>query len=341
MEIIKYKEIQTRKKHLISLSIYKMLDTYRPFDIYLDGFKKILPYLSTNQDIFDIRVYFENSCQKEVEPFITEYPKIEFYKFNYPKLRISNYHHGVFGKLIGYYPLFYDYYNYEYIYITDVLFAPKWYNLESIKFIIDNKIDTYFYSLPKGEEKNKISLPLVTKIKLDKSFIDNYLHDIVNEKYNQHINDMITDPNFVVSYNYDVKFPYGMDNYFINEIVYDKLCSGSVYVKIAFDLIRLIKGMFKTNQNKIYNLDKKSKDILDELKKLVEIKNNSDDKTIKGTIISLIVKFIDKYGRDDFLNLFEENQKKVIILFYKYIDKNIDKVNTNTLYELSYLEKLK
>jgi len=341
MEIIKFNEIKTRRKHLLSLSIYKMLDTYRPFEVYFDSFKKIISELSTKQTIFDIRVYFDYSCHKEIEPFIKEYPLIEFYKFNFPRLRISEYHHGVFGKLIGYYPIFQDYFNYEYIYVTDVLFEYKWYRFNDINFVLDNKINTYFYLLPKGEEKNKISLPLLTNIKINKLIFDSYITSIANGKYNDYIHKMLSEAKYSVTYNYDVKFPYGMDIYFINNIVYDNLYSGSVYARISYDLLRFISLLFKANYTKIYNLPKRSKDILEEIKKLSEIKFNSDDNTIKGTIISLIVKFINKYGRDDFLKLFYENQQKVIALFYIFIDKNKEKVNNDTLYELSELIKLK
>jgi len=341
MEIIKFNEIQTRRKHLLSLSIYKMLDTYRPFEVYFNSFKNILPELSTKQTIFDIRVYFDFSCHKEIEPYIKEYPAIEFYKFNFPKLRIGEYHHGIFGKLLGYYPIFQDYFNYEYIYVTDVLFEFKWYEFETINFIIDNNIDTFYYLLPKREEKDKISLPLLTKIKIEKSILDKFLNDIFNGFYNNIINTWLNNNNYLVIYNYDVKFPYGMDIYFINNIVYDKLTNGTVYAKISYDLLRLLTNMFKLNYTKIYNMPKRSKDILDQIKKLSEVKYNLEDKNIKGTIISLIVKFINKFGRDDFLKLFFEKQHRSISLFYKFIDKNIDKINNNTLYQLSEVIKLK
>jgi hypothetical protein len=340
MEIIKYYEIHTRRKYLISFSIFKMLDTYRPFDIYLNSFKNILSFLTTNQKLFDIRVYFDNSCHKDIEKYITEYSKTEFYRCNYQQFRINEYHHGVFGKLLAWLPLF-DKSDYEYLYIHDVLHRPDWIDFNSINFIIENKIDTYFYLLPRGEEKNKISLPLLTKIKLDKLILDNYLNDIITGKYNKLISDLILGPNFLVSYNYDVKFPYGMDSYFINEIVYDKLCSGSVYVKITYDLLRLIHSMYKLNYDKIYKMDLRSKNILEELRKLSEIKFNTDDKHIKASIVTLLVKFIDKFGRHEFMKLFDENQQKVIILFYNFIDDNKDKVNNNTLSELSEIIKLK
>jgi hypothetical protein len=339
MEIIKYNEINTRKKHLISFSIYKMLDTYRPFDIYLNNFKLLLPVLANNP-LLDVRVYFDNSCHKDIEPYIKEYPSIEFYKCNYPKLRINDYHHGEFGRLFGYYPLF-EKSNYEYIYITDVLFKPEWIDFKVINFMIENKIDTFFYLLPKGTDKNKISLPLLTRIKLDKDIIDNFLNDIIIGKYNDVIHKKLTDSNYLISYNYEVKFPHGMDSYFINEVVYDKLCSGSVYVKITYDLLRLIHVMYKLNYDKIHKMDQRSRDLLDELRKLSEIKFNTNDQAIRGTLITLLIKFIDKFGRNEFLKLFGENHQTVIRLFYKFIDDNKEKVNNSTLSELSEIIKLK
>lgn len=172
-------------------------------------------------------------------------------------------------------------------------------------------------------------------------WIDNFLNDITAGKYNNVIHKILTDPNFLVSYNYDIKFPFGLDSYFINEIVYDKLCSGSVYVKITYDLLRLIRSMYKLNYDRIYKMDQRSRDLLEELRKLGEIKFFSNDRHVKGTLISLIVKFIDKFGRSEFLKLFNKNQQKVIELFYKFIDSNKDKVMSSTLYELSEIIKIK
>jgi len=340
MEIIKYNEISNRKKHLISFSIYKTFDTYRSFEIYLNNLQYLLPFLKKNQELLDVRVYFDNSCQKEIEIYISKYPNIEFYKCNYPKLRINDYHHGKFGRFLGYLPLFGENI-YEYIYITDILYKPEWINFKEINFIIENKIDTFFYLLPKGDEKNRISLPLLTKIKLDKLILDNFLNDITIGKYDDFIHSTITNSKFLITYNYDVKFPDGMDLYFINNIIYDKLCSGSVYIKITYDLLRLINQMYKLNYERIYKMDQRSKDILEELKKLGEIKFNSSDTNIRGTIVTLLVKFIDKFGRDEFLKLFNDKQQKVIDLFYKFIDKNKDKIISSTLSDLSEIIKVR
>ena len=140
MEIIKYNEILNKKKHLFSVSFFKMLDNYRPFDKYYNSFKLLMPFLGKNMDLFDVRIYYDISVENEIKSYIEEYSMIEFYKCNYQKLRIKEYHHGEFGKILGYLPLFYDPYSYEYVYITDVLFRPEWINFNDINFVIKNKI---------------------------------------------------------------------------------------------------------------------------------------------------------------------------------------------------------
>ena len=339
MEIIKYNEIKKPKKHLISFSLYKMLDEYRPFDGYFKNFKILLPYLLKNNELFDIRVYFDFSCQKEIEQFIKEYTEIEFYNFNYSKLRINQYHHGVFGNIVSLLPIFEN--SYEYIYITDVIFKIEWIHWSNINFIIKNKIDTFYYCLPYGNEKYEISLPLLTKIKIDISIFNKFIDDIANNKYDNIINNLLNNKENYIPYNYKIKLPYGMDIYFINNIIYDKLCNGSVYTEITYDLLRLINKMYKFNYNKIYNMDQRSQDILEELKKLSDIKYNVDDLNIKGMLISLIVRFIERFSRDNFIKLFDEKHQKVILLLYKYIDNNKDKINSNSLYSMSELIKLK
>ena len=144
----------------------------------------------------------------------------------------------------------------------------------------------------------------------------------------------------MVTYNYKVLFPYGMENYFINDIIIDKLTNGTVYIEINYNILELINNLYKFNFNKIHKMDIRSRDIFNELKKLSELLYNlnddyiNDDK-IKSSIITLIIKFIDKFGRNNFLNIFDNLQQKVIELFYKFIDKN------KTLSELSEFIKIK
>jgi hypothetical protein len=78
MEIIKYNEILTRKKHLLSLSIVKMKGPYREFDKYTRALDNILNHTHNNSYGFDVRVYFDDSCSNELQILIDKYKDVEF-----------------------------------------------------------------------------------------------------------------------------------------------------------------------------------------------------------------------------------------------------------------------
>ena len=65
LEIIKYNEIKyyNRKKILLSISIFKMNNSYRKFDKYFNDLITILNHYYSYKNI-NIRVYFDDSCNK-------------------------------------------------------------------------------------------------------------------------------------------------------------------------------------------------------------------------------------------------------------------------------------
>lgn len=342
MEIIKYNEILDKKKYLFSISFFRMLDTFRSFEKTFNSFKSLLIALNSKQKIFDIRIYYDESVQTEVESIIKEYTNFEFYKFNYQKYKINKYHNGVFGNFANFLSLTSEYSKeYEYVYITDVDYKYEWIDWEIIDFIIKNNVNTFNYYLPSGGDQYKINYPIFTKNKINLSIINNFFIEIDKGKYNEVINNLLDTGKLKVTYNYKVLFPYKIDEYFLNNIIYQEVTNGSVYVEITYDLLRLIHRLYRYEYKKIYNLDSRSQEILEELRKLNEIKYNTSDLNIKGTIITLIVKFLNKFGREDFKNLFNDSHKKVINLFYTFVDKNEEKVNNNKLYKLSEFIKIK
>jgi len=347
IEIIKYNEIINRKKNLISISIFKMLDVDKNFSSYLNGLKKTIEFFSLNNK-FDIRIYFDDSCKDEIEKDIKDYKNVEFYKFNCKLLRKGIFHDGILGTLSCLLPLTEKLY--DYIYITNIRHSIELYNDEIIEYVMQNNIDTYFDSLPNDTKLNynnnknnqyNIELPLLTKVKLDIKIFNDYINDIINNKYETLINKILTSKDYEYFYNYKVKYPYGMDKYFLNNIIYDQLTSETYYVNVSYDLYKMIDNIYRFNYYKIHKFNDREKSILEELKQLSFLNKTNNDKKIKAQIINLIVKFIDKYGKENLLKLFDENQQQVLNKLYKYIDKNIEKINNNTLYELNEFIRIK
>ena len=76
MEIIRYNEINIRKKHLLSFSIVRIIGPYREFSKYTNSLVRILNPTDNNRYDFDVRVYFDDSCHEEIKPLINKFKKV-------------------------------------------------------------------------------------------------------------------------------------------------------------------------------------------------------------------------------------------------------------------------
>jgi hypothetical protein len=303
MEIIKYNELKDRKKILLSVSIFKMLRTYRKFDKYLEYLSIIINLYASNNHI-DIRVYFDDSCQSELNPLIKKYNNVEFYKFNYQLLRIDKYHEGTFGSFIRFLPIHEN--EYEFVWISD---------LEPYKFFLDNnlltkinnnEINTIFYSKPyygtpwidKNNDYPIINMFIITNQKIPIEIFNTYLTDLISNKYNE-IKKKLMKYRQSYYHNLDIidKFPYGMDEYYSNNIIYNYLYTKKTWVIYDVNPILLIKKI-KNNTELI----KMMYDLCNDLYK-------TNDQQIIKNMIDTIKSLIKKVGEDTLLNYFESFSK--------------------------------
>jgi hypothetical protein len=322
MEIIKYNELKDRKKILLSVSIFKMLRTYRKFYNYFEYLSIIINLYASNTHI-DIRVYFDDSCLSELNSFIKKYKNVEFYKFNYQQLRIDKYHEGTFGSFIRFLPIHEN--EYEFVWISD---------LEPYKFFLDNnllikinnnEINTIFYSKPyygtpwidKNNDYPIINMFIITNQKIPIEIFNTYLTDLASNKYNE-IKKKLMKYRQSYYHNLDIidKFPYGMDEYYSNNIIYNYLYTKKTWVIYDVNPILLIKKI-KNNTELI----KMMYDLCNDLYK-------TNDQQIIKNMIDTIKSLIKKVGEVTLLNYFESYSKEQTSL--KYIIDLLTKENINT-----------
>ena len=329
MEIIKYNEIVKRKKYLISLSIFKIKGPYRPFEKYIRFLDRILNHVYNNNSGFDIRVYFDNSCHQELKSIINKYKNVEFYKFNYQPLRIGEFHDGTFGSLIRLLPIFEnkefiinnENHTYDYIWIDDIDILPKELNLDFINYIIDKKINTIFLSIfcyqrPWIISNYNMNFPLITNIKLNYQIFMKFIENIANNKYKDVVQDVIKFRSDRYIYDYPVRFPYGMDEYFTNFIIYNQLCEYNTYILYQTDITKLFK---KLNITK--NIDKYNKDIILKLLELHEISYKTENINIKRNINNTYINLFKKINKDELFKIMENFDKNCYNEFITFLKK--------------------
>lgn len=330
MEIIKYNELKDRKKILLSVSIFKMLRTYRKFYNYSEYLSIIINLYASSTHI-DIRVYFDDSCLSELNSFIKKYKNVEFYKFNYQQLRIDKYHEGTFGSFIRFLPIHEN--EYEFIWISD---------LEPYKFFLDNnlltkinnnEINTIFYSKPyygtpwidKNNDYPIINMFIITNQKIPIEIFNTYLTDLISNKYNE-IKKKLMKYRQSYYHNLDIidKFPYGMDEYYSNNIIYNYLYTKKTWVIYDVNPILLIKKI-KNNTELI----KMMYDLCNDLYK-------TNDQQIIKNMIYTIKSLIKKVGEDTLLNYFESFSKEQTSL--KYMINLLMKENINSFDQMKHIK---
>jgi hypothetical protein len=174
-----------------------------------------------------------------------------------------------------------------------------------------------------------MNFPLVTNIKLDINILLKYLDDIVNNKYKKIINKIIKYRNNRYKYDYDIKFPYGMDEYFTNNIIYKDL-TNNTYTNYDFDISRMLKKIYLSN----LITDKRDSDIVKEIIDLIYLLWKTVDKKIRNEIINTYIKLINKIDKENMKKYFMFiNSSDCLNEFYNYL-QNIDLNTITDLYKL-------
>ena len=328
MEIIKINEITNRKNNVISMSIFKMEESYRDFNKYKINLLNLLNFLYPIKSNFDVRVYFDDSCIDELLLIAKEFPNFEFYKFNYSKMKNGNYHLGVLGMMPRFLPMFEN--EYEYVYITDIDMIPEKLKIEYFNTDFNTIIFTkLFYNKPWNE---KIKYPiianaLITKNKIPIKIFNKFLEDVTTNKYQEIIN-IINEFN-----NRDKKriknislFPYGMDEYFLNNIVYDYIVKDKVDMVIDTDLVYLIKKMYKQYDN-ISEIDKKRMYYIIKAHRIIYYNTKQE---IHQELLKSYIQLINILGKETIIKYLKDNNKSNIESINLFFD-NIKNKNIKTL----------
>lgn len=340
MEFIKYNEIKKRKKHLLSLSIVKIIGPYKDFGKYTRGLERLLDHTHNNIYGFDVRVHFDDSCHKDIESMINTYKDVEFFKFNFPPLKIGNFHNGTFGSLVRLLPLFEhhpdDTHQYEYIWFDDIDMLPKYLNLNDIYKKEIEGFTTYFSSLfcytkPWSNKKYNMNFPLITKIKLNPNIFYKFINDLANNKYKDVIQKILTFRPDKYKYDYDIRHPYGMDEYFTNNIIYDQLTAYNTYVSYNTDVTPLLKNISYKK-----GIDTKYQEILKSLLELQYLLYKATDIKVMKTINNTYIKLFNKLDTQKLYSLLDQH---TIDCIKEYIDF-LKKYDMQNIYNFKYLIKI-
>jgi len=335
------------KKNLISCSFFKMYNKgYKDFNLYINGLKKLYNYVNKINN-YTIRLFIDNTIFKDKELMIKikKMNKIELVLYECKNLLLegTDYHEGLFGTLVRFFPIF-DFPNNDgkNIVLSDIDDIAIVNNIKELDIIYKNNKVKDIYILKKGNigknilfnynpYKNiltpySITCHLISFLRINNKVIIDFINMVndntnVNEKYSYYY-DIMKDLKNLNNKKYNSKFIFGVDEYFINKTLTEYLIDNRLPIAINFKfeitsiIYYILQYYSHINKIKIKLLDK----ILNKILKNIKLENKHLSILEKYEIIDKIIysnnelslkinefvykEFIKYYSRDEYNFLF-------------------------------------
>jgi hypothetical protein len=245
IEINVLKEANPPSKKVLSCSFFTMQDAYRDVSFYKDYLESLINKKSKLLKGFELRIYTDDSGKEIVLDLAKNHNHVSVHHYNYPAFKEGNGHTGTFGTLVRFLPLFET--GLEIVWITDIDVAYPIIDPNTIRQMKNLNRDFYVNSFFCYERKPWIAgvkYPIVAyKVISFKTFPRQLLTRFITKLTNGDYKDVIENIN---NYNERKKpnnrFPYGMDEYFINKIFYNYLKTHdvSIYLMIGYPILSLL-----------------------------------------------------------------------------------------------------
>jgi hypothetical protein len=358
------------KKNIVSCSFFKLhASQYKDFNLYINGLEKLYDkvYNQYKNEKFIIRLFIDNSIYKDQKLYerLQKMNKLEIILYSCTKYQIGtnlNYHVGLFGTLVRFFPLFnFENNDADIIIISDIdnydYFEKSIKNIKLIKSNIKSYSDLSFFkagnisknvlftisSLYKGvPNPYAVASNFISFSKCDYKVLYNFLIEISES------NELLTKYQYKLEENAnlftDDKFVYGFDEYFLNINYTNYLIdtSKTICVKFKWSVYGCLNWYFFNKNIPQYQID-----LIDDMFKYIY--NNIGYKYIKeDNIINKFKTLKKNINKNNSLSqriLFEfysffisvENDNRYRFLFKKDIYTLIKKYNLFGIYDFEII----
>lgn len=214
--------------NIISCSFFTMKDSYRTFEKYQTNLKNFLSYTKKLSN-FEVRIYTDNTGKDYALKISQDNPQVSIYHFNCPEFRDGDGHIGTFGTLVRFLPLFEQH---STVWISDIDIPEYWINKTSEADIegytmlcYDRKVYARKYTLGAGR--------FISHVQFPRALLTRFITKIIKGEFNSTI-DALNKQN---KRKPQSKFPYGMDEVFLNSSIYNSIKKHSLNVNILIDYI--------------------------------------------------------------------------------------------------------
>ena len=216
-------------KNVLSVCFFTMKDSYRDISKYQRNLIKFLN-ISKNLKTFEVRVYTDDSGKDFVLQIGESYPSLTVYHYNFNSLREEIGHIGTFGTLVRFLPMFEDL---ETVWISDID-IPDHFLDESILTLMDKYKCPVFYDSALcynerkiyGRKHTIIAYRMIFKIKFPKSLLTRFINKLIDGTLKETIH-FLNNANKLKP---SSEVPYGIDEVFLNESIYNYLIRHNIPV---------------------------------------------------------------------------------------------------------------
>jgi len=213
------KQANKKYKNVLSCSFFTMTDAYRDFTKYQKDLETLIKY-SLDLPDFELRIYTDLSGIDFTIKVSKDYTHITILQFDCKPLREKVGHVGTFGTLVRFLPMFEK--NLKTVWVTDIDIPKHYLDINKIQEMKRTNSKVYFSTIICYERKTyarKYTILAGTMIffmKFPLKILTNFIQKYLTNQYESVIK--ILNKN---TWRTSSKFPYGLDEVFINTSIYD------------------------------------------------------------------------------------------------------------------------
>lgn len=231
-----------QSRNVLSASFFTMANAYRPVEKYVRHLQRFLEYQKNLG--FECRIYTDGSGIEYVMP-LAEKHNVTVIQFECEPFREGVGHVGTFGTMARFLPMFEDL---DLVWVSDLDIPPHFLDPKLVQFMHNKKLDgvlrtmTCYDRKPYGRQYTIIADRMLVKPNFSKSSFTKFLTklekgdlqdwvDNLNEGHNKGKHDI---------------FPYGMDEVFLNTVIYDSIKRRKLPYAVDYNY-GLTSGFFEHN----------------------------------------------------------------------------------------------
>ena len=207
-------------KRVLSCSYFTMEDAYRDIEKYKRYFMKFLSQKNALKG-FETRVYTDDSGKDFILKVTRHEPTVSVYHYNYAPLREKVGHIGTLGTLIRFLPFFEP--GLDIVWVSDIDIPNYYLNPALLKTSADFIYRTYpaYKTSLYGKPYTIVANAMISFKQFPKELFHTYLHNLIHptDSLATYIDKQNKD-NELAKKPYS-RIPYGIDEYFMNQILYD------------------------------------------------------------------------------------------------------------------------